>query len=88
MEETMTRNIELKSQNGYMIPCEYDIEEGDRAVCVICHGFASSKASSTAHMVSRMCRSAGVGFLTFDFPCHGESLSLIHILYGIPPFLK
>ena len=78
----MTRNIELKSQNGYMIPCEYDIEEGDRAVCVICHGFASSKASSTAHMVSRMCRSAGVGFLTFDFPCHGESRA---VFTGLTP---
>lgn len=66
-------NTEIVSSGGYMIPISAQIEGGDAMVCIICHGFASSKASSTAQMMAAHCRSMGIGAAAFDFPCHGQS---------------
>ena len=57
----------------YPIPCTYEINPSDSSVCIIIHGFGSSKQSPTAQMMLSALRFAGVGVIAFDFPAHGES---------------
>ena len=61
------------SQAGRNIPCDCRISGNEKKVCIIAHGFASSKQSGTAQMMLDHLPSFGVGGIAFDFPCHGES---------------
>ncbi|MCL1853819.1 MAG: alpha/beta hydrolase [Peptococcaceae bacterium] len=55
------------------VPCVYNITGREKAVCVIVHGFGSSKTSPTAAMMLTELPPLGVGAIAFDFPAHGES---------------
>lgn len=60
-------------QEGRRIPCDCRINGSENKVCIIAHGFASSKESGTAQMMLEHLASMGIGGIAFDFPCHGES---------------
>lgn len=66
-------HIHLASEGGRRIPVEYRLPADARRVCIIAHGFASSKASATAQMMLDHLEKLGLGAFAFDFPCHGES---------------
>lgn len=58
---------------GYDVPCFYDIKGLEKIICIVVHGFGSSKESPTAKMMLRELPLLGLGALAFDFPAHGES---------------
>ena len=66
-------HIDLASEGGRQIPVEYRLPADARRVCIIAHGFASSKESATAQMMLDHLEKLGLGAFAFDFPCHGES---------------
>lgn len=63
----------IQTQRGYPVPCLYDIGGGEPLVCIIAHGFASSKESPTAQLMLRALPRRGIGAMALDFPIHGES---------------
>lgn len=63
----------LHTDRGYQIPCEYAIDGKEKMVCIIAHGFGSSKASPTAQMLLEALPKEGICAIAFDFPAHGES---------------
>ena len=67
------RKTEIPSPGGYMIPLDADIRGGEKLACIISHGFASSRKSTTAQMMMAHCRSMGMASVAFDWVCHGES---------------
>ncbi|MDD6315811.1 MAG: alpha/beta fold hydrolase [Clostridia bacterium] len=66
-------HIDLASEGGRQIPVEYRLPADARRVCIIAHGFASSKESATAQMMLDHLEKLGLGAFAFDFPCHGAS---------------
>jgi pimeloyl-ACP methyl ester carboxylesterase len=65
--------INLNSTGGYSIPCIHTISGKDDLVCIISHGFGSSKESPTAQMMLEELSDGCIGAIAFDWPCHGES---------------
>ena len=65
--------INLTSPHGRLIPCDVRLHGEEKRVCIIAHGFASSKESSTAQMLLDHLEKMGLGAVAFDFPCHGTS---------------
>lgn len=65
--------INLTSPHGRLIPCDLRLRGDEKRVCIIAHGFASSKESSTAQMLLDHLEKMGLGAVAFDFPCHGTS---------------
>ncbi len=63
----------IPGKNGYHIPCLHNLSGGEKSVCVISHGFGSSKDSPTAGLLAQGLGKYGAGVLAFDFPAHGES---------------
>ena len=47
----MTQEL-LSGLNGYNIPCRHTIQGGESMVCLITHGFGSSKDSPTAQLLA------------------------------------
>ena len=68
----MTRDM-ISGTNGYGIPCLYEVDGREETVCIVSHGFGSSKESVTAQMLLRALPKRGIGVLAFDFPAHGDS---------------
>ncbi|MBQ1352113.1 MAG: alpha/beta hydrolase [Oscillospiraceae bacterium] len=60
-------------ESGYAIPCISAINGQEKTVCIISHGFGSSKESTTAMMLLRELPQKGIGAIAFDFPAHGSS---------------
>ena len=67
------KTIFLSKGHGYDIPYVYNITEQNKIVCVVVHGFGSSKKSPTAEMMLTELPIMGIGAIAFDFPAHGES---------------
>lgn len=65
--------MNLTSPHGRLIPCDVRLHGSEQRVCIIAHGFASSKESSTAQMMLDHLEKMGLGAVAFDFPCHGTS---------------
>ncbi|MGI6498391.1 MAG: alpha/beta hydrolase [Oscillospiraceae bacterium] len=68
----MTRDM-ISGANGYGVPCLYEVDGREETVCIVSHGFGSSKESTTAQMLLRALPKRGIGVLAFDFPAHGDS---------------
>ena len=62
----------LKSTNCWSFPYSCNVSENQRRILLCLYGFASDKDSSViaAHMESL--DEKGIGFVTFDWPAHGE----------------
>ena len=81
----MTQEL-LSGLNGYNIPCRHTIQGGESMVCLITHGFGSSKDSPTAQLLAGELPRHGIGTLALDLPAHGDSpvdgdaLSIRHCL--------
>ena len=81
----MTQEL-LSGLNGYDIPCRHTIQGGESMVCLITHGFGSSKDSPTAQLLAGELPRHGIGTLALDLPAHGDSpvdgdaLSIRHCL--------
>ena len=56
-------HIDLASEGGRQIPVEYRLPADARRVCIIAHGFASSKESATAQMMLDHLEKLGLGAL-------------------------
>lgn len=65
--------MNITSPYGRLIPCDLRLHGSEKKVCIIAHGFASSKESSTAQMLLDHLEKMGLGAVAFDFPCHGTS---------------
>ena len=63
----------LQTRQGYGVPCLHDIRGGEDLVCVVAHGFGSSKESPTAQLLLQGLPARGIGAAAIDFPIHGES---------------
>ncbi len=63
----------LATGRGYEIPCTFSIGRENTKVCVVAHGFGSSKESPTVQMLLKALPEQGIGVAAFDFPAHGES---------------
>jgi len=71
---TMNRSeIELKSKNGYQIPCLFGSVPDQKAVIICLHGFAGSKRSPRIERLHEEMRGHRIGTFTFDWPAHGDS---------------
>ena len=81
----MTQEL-LSGLNGYDIPCRHTIQGGESMVCLITHGFGSSKDSPPAQLLAGELPRHGIGTLALDLPAHGDSpvdgnaLSIRHCL--------
>ena len=81
----MTQEL-LSGLNGYDIPCRHTIQGGESMVCLITHGFGSSKDSPPAQLLAGGAPRHGIGTLALDLPAHGDSpvdgdaLSIRHCL--------
>ena len=58
----MTQEL-LSGLNGYDIPCRHTIQGGESMVCLITHGFGSSKDSPTAQLLAGELPRHGIGTL-------------------------
>jgi hypothetical protein len=67
------KHQDVLGKNGYKIPCVSAIGGQEKMVCIISHGFGSSKESVTAVMLLESLPKAGIGAIAFDFPAHGSS---------------
>ena len=63
----------VRTERDYGVPCLHNITGQEKIICVIVHGFGSSKGSITAKMMLEELPRLGIGALAFDFPAHGES---------------
>ncbi len=63
----------IAGKNGYDIPCLWEIKGKEEKICIVSHGFGSSKESPTAQMLLKELPKQGIGVVAFDFPAHGES---------------
>ncbi len=63
----------LATGRGYEIPCTFSIGRENTKVCVVAHGFGSSKESPTVQMLLKALPEQGIGVAAFDFQAHGES---------------
>ena len=60
-------------EHSYDVPCLHSINGREEIVCVVVHGFGSSKESPTAKMLFEELPPLGISVIAFDFPAHGES---------------
>lgn len=67
------KKIELRSVNGYEIPCIENIAGNEKKVIIIIHGLGSTKESPTAVNLSNHASELKIGTISFDFPAHGDS---------------
>lgn len=65
--------IRIPGPGGYEIPCAHTLTGEEERVCVVAHGFGSSRHSPTGEMLSRELPRRGIGVIAFDFPAHGDS---------------
>ena len=63
----------IPNGRGYVVPCNYNINGSERIVCVVIHGFGSSKESPTAEMLLEELPQRDIGVIALDLPAHGES---------------
>ena len=63
----------ISGGRGYDVPYIHSIHGQEKTVCVVVHGFGSSKKSATATMLFNDLPPLGIGVAAFDFPSHGES---------------
>ena len=63
----------ISNSRDYGLPCHYSINGREKTVCVVVHGFGSSKESVTAKMMLVELPNLGIGAIAFDLPAHGES---------------
>lgn len=81
----MTQEL-LSGLNGYNIPCRHTIQGGESMVCLITHGFGSSKDSPTAQLLAGELPRHGIGTLgtgpprSRGQPVDGDALSIRHCL--------
>ncbi|MBQ4346906.1 MAG: alpha/beta hydrolase [Firmicutes bacterium] len=68
----MTKKF-LTGKSGYDIPCLFHINGDEKLICIVCHGFGSSKESPTAALMAEILPAHGAGVIAFDLPAHGES---------------
>ena len=61
------------NERGYDVPCLYRINGREKVVCIVVHGFGSSKESPTAKKMLKELPPLDIGAISFDFPAHGES---------------
>jgi pimeloyl-ACP methyl ester carboxylesterase len=69
----VVKRVFISENREYAIPCVYDINGREKTVCVIIHGFGSSKESTTAKMMLKELPLIGIGAIALDLPAHGES---------------
>ena len=67
------RKESIPGGRGYDVPCIYDISGREKTICLVIHGFGSSKESVTAKMLLEALPPLGIGVIAFDHPAHGES---------------
>ena len=73
----MDESLAFKDEQGHQISAVLSLPpEPSNAVAVLCHGFLSSKNSTTNKALTRMLNDAGVAALRFDFFGQGESEGL------------
>ena len=63
----------LPGPNGYPIPLIHTLTGREQRICLIAHGFGSSKNSPTAQMMLHGLPQVGIGAIAFDAVAHGES---------------
>jgi pimeloyl-ACP methyl ester carboxylesterase len=63
----------ISKERDYSVPCLYNINGHEKIVCIIVHGFGSSKTSVTAKMMLEELPPLGIGAIAFDLPAHGDS---------------
>ena len=63
----------IRGENGYDIPCLHTLTGKEKLVCVVSHGFGSSKSGQTQMMLIDGFVPAGIGVFCYDFPAHGDS---------------
>jgi len=63
----------ISEGRNYELPLIYDINGNEKTVCVIVHGFGSSKESFMAKKLLEELPLHGIGAIAFDHPAHGES---------------
>ena len=63
----------IANGRGYNVSCIYSITGLEKIVCVVVHGFGSSKQSFTAKMILEDFPLSDIGAIAFDLPAHGES---------------
>jgi S-ribosylhomocysteine lyase len=56
-----------------LIPVVYENCEESKTICIVVHGFGSSKESPTAEMLFAELPARGIGAVAFDLPGHGEN---------------
>ena len=66
-------NLFLTGQNGYAIPLTHTLTGKEEKICLVTHGFGSSKNSPTARMALEQFPAHGIGVAALDLPAHGES---------------
>ena len=70
----MEARFSFRDPHGHRVASILTIpSEGTDAVAVLCHGFLSSKTSSTNNALTRLLVSHGIGTFCFDFFGQGES---------------
>ena len=63
----------ISDGRDYAVPYLCKITGHEKIVCLVVHGFSSSKQSTmTSRMLDEL-PSVGIGAIAFDFPAHGES---------------
>ena len=63
----------LPNRRNYDIPCLCNISGREKTVCVVVHGFGSTKLGLMAEILFRELPPLGIGIISFDLPAHGES---------------
>ena len=67
------KNEFLSEGREYELPIIYNISGSEKTVCLVVHGFGSSKESFMAKMLLEQLPQRGIGAIAFDHPAHGES---------------
>lgn len=63
----------LKSANGWSIPCFWNVGKEHKMILVCLHGFAGSKESAVIAALMEHLDEKGIGVVAFDWPAHGDS---------------
>ena len=74
------KTLFLPGQNGYAIPLVHTLTGKEEKVCLLTHGFGSSKDSPTARLALAQFPAWGIGVAALDLPAHGESPVSGHFL--------
>ncbi|MCS6896653.1 MAG: hypothetical protein NZM29_01660, partial [Nitrospira sp.] len=70
----MEERLSFRDPHGYTVASLLTVPDGgtDR-IAVLCHGFLSSKSSTTNNILTRLLLERGIATFRFDFFGHGES---------------